>query len=101
VPVDKELAFGDAVFDPVEAHVNGFGATLFDSVVGYAGSTGIVSLDGSGWLGMAHLGEGGAEPGTIFGIVEEGAKFGFGGGGHNSLDDGAGDVNGAIERRRS
>ena len=100
-PVDKELVFGDAVFDPVEAHVNGFGTTLFDSVVGDAGSAGIVSLDGSGWLGMAHLGEGGAEPGTIFGIIEEGAKFSFGGGGHNSLDDGAVDVNGAVERWRS
>ena len=100
-PVDRELVVGDAVFDPVEAHVNGFGRTLFDSVVGDAGGAGIVSLDGSGWLGMAHLGEGGAEPGTIFGIIEEGAKFSFGGGGHNSLDDGAVDVDGAVERWRS
>jgi hypothetical protein len=100
-PVDKELAFRDVVFDPVEAHVNGFGATLFDNVDGYAGGPGIVGLNGSGWRGMAHLGEGGVEPGTIFGIVEEGTKFSFDGGGHNRLDDGAVDVNGAVERRRS
>ena len=59
-PVDKELALVDAVSDPVEAHVNGFGATLFDSVVCNAGGAGIVGLDGSGRLGMAHLGESGS-----------------------------------------
>jgi hypothetical protein len=98
VPVDKELALGDAVFDPAEARGNGVEATLFDSVVGYAGGTSIVGLDGSGWLGMVHLGEGGAEPGTTLSIVEEGAKFGFGGRGDNSFDYGAVDVNGAIEK---
>jgi hypothetical protein len=35
-PVDEELALGDVVFDPVEAHVDGFSAALFDSVVGNA-----------------------------------------------------------------
>jgi hypothetical protein len=35
-PVDKELALEDAVFDPVKAHVDGFGAALFDSVIGNA-----------------------------------------------------------------
>jgi hypothetical protein len=35
------LALGDAIIYPVEAHVNGFGAALFDGVIGDAGSTGI------------------------------------------------------------
>jgi hypothetical protein len=99
-PVDKELALGDAVSDPVEAHVGGFGAALFYSVVGNARGTGVAGLDGSGWLWMSHLGEGSPEPGTIFGVVEEGAKFGFGCRGDNSFDDGAVDMNGTIERRR-
>ncbi len=99
-PVDKELALGDAVSDPVEAHVDGFGAALFDGVVGNARGTGVVGLDGSGWLWMSHPGESGPEPGTIFGVVEEGAKFSFGGRGDNSFDDGAVDMNGTIERRR-
>jgi hypothetical protein len=86
-PVDKELAMGDAVSDPVEAHVDGFGAALFYSVVGNARCTGVVGLDWSGWLWMSHLSEGGPEPGTIFGIVEEGAEFGFGCRGDNSFDD--------------
>ena len=100
-PVDEELAFGDAVFDPVEAHVDGFGAALFDSVIGNAGGAGVIGLDGSGWLGMPHFVECGAEPDPIFCVVEEGTEFGFGGRGHDSLDDGAVDVNGAIERRWS
>jgi hypothetical protein len=33
---------GDAIFDPVEAHVNGFGAASFDGVIGDDGSLGIV-----------------------------------------------------------
>ena len=33
LPVDKELAAAGAVKDPVEAHVDGFGALLFDGVI--------------------------------------------------------------------
>jgi hypothetical protein len=32
--VDDELALAYAVADPVEAHVNGFGALLVDGVIG-------------------------------------------------------------------
>ena len=32
-PVDAELALADAVTDPLEAHINGFGVALLDSVV--------------------------------------------------------------------
>ena len=33
LPVDEELAAAGVVPDPVEAHVNGFGALLFDGVI--------------------------------------------------------------------
>ena len=33
LPVDEELAAAGAVADPVEPHVNGFGALLFDGVI--------------------------------------------------------------------
>ena len=36
-PVDEEFAFADTIFDPVKTHVDGFGAPLFDGVVGDAG----------------------------------------------------------------
>ena len=32
-PVDKELAAAGAIVDPAEAHVDGFGALLFDGVI--------------------------------------------------------------------
>lgn len=46
---------------------------------------------------MAHFDQCGTEHGGIFGIVEKCAEFGFGGGGHDGLDDGAVDVDGAVE----
>ena len=52
-PVDDELALLDTVFEPVESHVDGFGAFLLDCVIGDALSTSVVSLDRSWWLGMA------------------------------------------------
>ena len=33
LPVDKELAAAGAVADPVETHVDGFGALMFDGVI--------------------------------------------------------------------
>jgi hypothetical protein len=97
--VDKELALGDAVSDPVEAHVDDFGAALSYGVVSNARGTGIVGLGGSGWLWMSHLGEGDPEPGTIFGVVEEGAKSGFGCRGDNSFDVGAPLKGGGVKLR--
>ena len=86
-----------AVFDPVETHVDGFGAALFDGVIGDASGASVVGLDWSGRLRVAHFEQCGAEHGGVFGIVEECAKFGFGGGGHDGVDDGAVDVDGAVD----
>lgn len=54
-PVDVELALADAIADPIEAHVNGFGALLLHGVVGDAGSGAVVSDNGRGWLRMAEF----------------------------------------------
>ena len=35
-PVDAEVALADAVTDPVEAHIDGFGSALLVSVIGDA-----------------------------------------------------------------
>ena len=69
-PVDQELALVYAVLDLVKAHVDSLGAALFDSVIGDAGGTGIVRLNGSCWLWMSHFCESSAEHGAIFGVVE-------------------------------
>ena len=60
-PVDEEVALADAILEPVESHVHGFGAFLFDGVVGEAGGRGVVSLDGRGWLWVAKFFEGDTE----------------------------------------
>jgi hypothetical protein len=79
-PMDEELALADSVADPVEAHIHGFGSSLFDCFVADSGGTGVVGLDGSGWLWMAHVVEDGSEHGSLFAVVEQGGKFSFGGG---------------------
>ena len=54
-PVDSKLALSNTVADPIEAHVDGFGAPLFDFVIDDAFGDGIVSLDGCGRLGPTHF----------------------------------------------
>jgi hypothetical protein len=43
-PMDQEFAILDAVFDPIEAHVDGLRSVLFDFVIGNACCDGIASL---------------------------------------------------------
>ena len=52
-PIDVKLALLHTVLDPIETHVNGFGASLFDSIIGNSFSACIVCLNGSGRLGVA------------------------------------------------
>jgi hypothetical protein len=41
-PIDMELALADTVANPVQAHIDGFGAFLFDSIIGNASSSAVV-----------------------------------------------------------
>jgi hypothetical protein len=88
-PMDVELALAFAIFEPVESHVNGLGTALFDGVVGDAGSTTVVNLNGSGWLWMAHFVQNYSDHDPLFRVEKTGAQFGFGGGCENHLHDGA------------
>ena len=49
-PVDAEVAWADAVTDPVEAHTNGFVAALLDSVIGDACYGIVVGINYCWWL---------------------------------------------------
>ena len=51
-PAEMALALADAILEPVEAHVYGFGAALFDCVREDAMGNSVVSFEGGGWLGM-------------------------------------------------
>jgi hypothetical protein len=99
-PVDDELALSYAIADPVETHVDGFGLSLFDSVIGYSLGGAVVSLNGGGRLWVAQFSEGNANGAGIFGVVEEATKFGLGGAGEDMFHYAATDMDSAVEGRR-
>jgi len=71
------LALGNAVFDPVKAHVHGFRAALLDCVIDDAQCTCIVGLDGCGSLRMSKFDQCTAERSRIFCVMKKCAGFGF------------------------
>ena len=85
-PGDSEFV-GNAILDPEVAHVDGARAAFFEGLVGDGGSCGVVGGDGSGGLGMAHVGEGLTEDLSFFHVGEEGSDFGFGGSGGDKAED--------------
>ena len=54
-PVDQKFSLVDAVAHPIESHVDGLGAALFDRGVGDAGGAGIVGLYWGGRLRVAQV----------------------------------------------
>ena len=48
IPIELELSLLDTVSEPVEAHVHGLGAFLFDGVIQDAITCCIIGLDGRG-----------------------------------------------------
>ena len=97
-PKDGELAFFDAVLKPIEAHVDSFGAALFDRLVEDAARHTVVGDHDSGWLGPAHLTECGAERAQGLGIVESPPNLSIGSRGVDILHDAGKDMDGPIER---
>jgi hypothetical protein len=96
-PMDNEVALGNLILNPIEAHVNGFGATLLYSSVCDACSTGVISLDWAWWLGMAHVLERCAKPSSFFSIVKQSTEFRFSGRGDNHFHDRTWDMDIAID----
>jgi hypothetical protein len=99
-PVDEKFAIFDAIADPVETHIDGFGSALFDGIICNSRCASIIGLNWCGSLRMAHIFEGCAEHCAVFAVVKECAKFGFSSGSKNGFEDGAVDKDGTIEWRR-
>jgi hypothetical protein len=74
-PVDFELALIGSVTDPIESHVNSFGALLCDGAVDDATSCEIVSLEWGWRLWMSQLDKCCSEGYSGTGIEEEGSNF--------------------------
>jgi hypothetical protein len=96
-PVNVEVALFDSVLDPIESHVDGFGSSLFDGAIGNARGAGVVSLQGSGALWVAHVDESSAQSFGVFSIEEEGAELGFSGRRKDDFHDRRENMDGAIE----
>ena len=91
-PIDKELTKFRTILEPVMVHVDGFGAFLFDRVVGESCAGGVVGLDGRGRLRMTKFFEGGADWDCLSCSHVGRGYFGFGGGAHYVAHDLADDV---------
>ena len=100
-PVHSEFALFHSISNPVESNVHGFGSLCFDCVVGDSCSGGVVCLDWC-WaqLLVAHFFEGVSDGVAFLSVSEEGAEFGFSGGGHNLLENLAKYVDWSVERWR-
>ena len=54
---DTEVSLAYSVPDPVQAHVRGLGQALRDGVGGDADGHLVVTKEGGGWWGVAHVGQ--------------------------------------------
>ena len=54
-PIDFELALFYSVLQPVETHVDGFAALLFNSAIDNAIGSGVVSFYGRWWLRVTQF----------------------------------------------
>jgi hypothetical protein len=99
-PMDEKLALTDAIPDPIKSHIDRLGPTLFDGVVGNACSSIVVGLDGCGGLRMTHFFKSDTYGTGIFSVVKESGQFCLRCARENFAENGAGDGNGPIRRRR-
>ena len=92
-----ELALGNAVSEPVEAHANGFGSILLDGVVEDTIGSAVVGSDRGRGLFVSHFNEGDAVWDCHTGIQVACANFRFRSGGKDILHDGGHGVEGGVE----
>jgi len=97
-PENMELALAFAIAEPVEMHVHHFGVFLFDHVIDDPTGSVVVSLQGSGGLGMAQFFQGSVDGADGLGIEEQGTQFSFSSTGDNLSHDLAENMDGAIVR---
>ena len=98
-PINMKLALLNTVLDPVESHVNGLRAALFDAIGSQAITGAVVSFNRGGGLGMSQFDEGGAVATSFLGVEKGGANFRFGGARKDIFHNNAEYVNGCIDER--
>ena len=78
VPHDIEKALRYSAFEPVKAHVHGFGCFWNQELVNETTCCGVVGSNGCLGLFVAHFLQCDAEGHCSFAIVEKGCKLGLG-----------------------
>ena len=96
LPVDNELALANTVADPGKTHIHGFGAFLFDCIVGNARCSAVVGLDRGRRLIVTQFLETCAQGASFFAVVEKGTEFSLGDAGDDLTEDLAEYVNRAV-----
>ena len=76
-PIYFELALSAYVTDPIETHIDGLGAFLFDGVRGESYGGGVVHLHFGGRMGMIHLLQCGSDRDSLLTIDVGCSYFGF------------------------
>jgi hypothetical protein len=71
-PIDMVLFLLNAVANPIEAHIHGFGSLLFDGFVGDTTGGAVAGNHRSRRLWVAQFVESDAEGGAFFAVVEKG-----------------------------
>ena len=97
-PIDLELALGDAVAEPVKAHVNGFGSILLDGVVEDTIGSAVVGLDRGRMLPESQFNESDSVGDCHTGIEVASTEFGFSGIGEDVLHDCCHGAEGCIKK---
>ena len=69
-PVDTEVAVADAVTDQVEAHIEGFGAELLDSIIGNACCVIVAGINYCWRLRVLKCEKSCSDGGSLFSIEE-------------------------------
>ena len=76
-PIYFELALSASVTDPIETHIGGLGAFLFDGVHGKSYGGGVVHLHFGGRIGMIHFLQCGSYRDSLLTIDVGCSYFGF------------------------
>ena len=92
-----KLALGNAVSDPVEAHVDDFGSILFDGVVEDTIGCAVVGSDRGRGLFVSQFNEGDSVRDCYMGIQVACTDYRFGSGREDILHDGGDGAEGGVE----
>jgi hypothetical protein len=85
VPRDINIFIADLVRDPKVAHLHRAGPLAFDSVIGNADGSFVVTVNGRGRLGVPHFFKDEAEDLDLLRIEEEGSEISFRGRGRDQF----------------